>query len=79
MAGRTADSVYAVDLRVVRRQRVQILRRRGMPSTTSVLFWTLALKVRLVFGALRSHRPECLCLMLRPGCCLAADVTPSHC
>ncbi len=57
---------YAGDFVVVRRQRVQILRRTGMPSKRNVLFWMLALNVRLVRGALRSHRPECLCRILRP-------------
>ncbi len=33
---------------------------------TNVFFCTLALKVRFVLGALRTQRPECLCLMLRP-------------
>ncbi len=47
-------------------QRVQILRRREMPSIQMVLFWTLALNVRFVRGALRSQRPECLCRILRP-------------
>lgn len=57
---------YATFLVVVRRQRVQIFKRMGTPSMTKVLFCTLALNVRLVRGALRSQRPECLCLILRP-------------
>lgn len=49
-----------------RRQRVQMLSRRGTPATYTVFFWMLALNTRLVLGALRSQRPECLCLMFRP-------------
>ena len=45
---------------------MQIFTRTGTPSKRKVLFWIFGLKVRLVRGALRSHRPECLCLMLRP-------------
>lgn len=48
-------------------QRVQILKRRVSPLIVSVLIWTLALKVRLVLGALRCQRPECLWRILRPN------------
>ncbi len=50
----------------VRRQRVQTFSRTVWPSMTNVFFCTFALKVRFVFGALRSQRPACLCRMLRP-------------
>ena len=53
-------------LSCVRRQRVQMFSRTACPSMTNVFFCTFALKGRFVFGALRSQRPECLCLMLRP-------------
>lgn len=45
---------------------MQIFTRTGTPSTTNVFFCTFALNVRFVLGALRSQRPECLCLILRP-------------
>lgn len=64
-----------MDLRWVRRQRVQILSRTGTPPMWMVLFWTLALNVRLVRGALRSQRPECLCLILRPKRVLLAQMS----
>ena len=58
---------YTASLSCVRRQRVQTFSRTARPSMTNVLFCTFALKVRFVFGALRSQRPECLCRMLRPN------------
>ncbi len=67
-AGRRAGFArYFGVLSAVRRQRVQIFTRTGTPSTMNVLFWTFALNVRFVRGALRSQRPECLCLILRPN------------
>ena len=49
---------------VVRMHRVQILMRIGRPSITNVLGWMFGLNVRLVRGAWRSQRPECLWRML---------------
>ena len=46
---------------------MQIFTRTGTPPRMNVLFWIFGLNVRLVLGALRSHRPECLCLILRPN------------
>ena len=47
-------------------ERVQTFTRRQRPSTCIRLRCTLGRNCRLVRGALRSHRPECLWRMLRP-------------